>query len=74
VQARAKIPIVFAQAAPVINVIPVALPLGRLKLATSPAATGSTPTTNTIGTVVVAVLAAIAVYIIFGRSEMVLVC
>jgi hypothetical protein len=37
-----------------------ALPPGRLKLSTSPAATGSTPTAKTMGIVVVAVRAAIA--------------
>jgi hypothetical protein len=40
--------------------MPVALPPGRLKLATRPAATGSTPTTNTMGIVVVTALAASA--------------
>src|SRR5215467_7475477 len=42
---------------------PVALPPGRLRLATSPALTGSSPVVKTIGTVVVAALAA--------RAEMV---
>jgi len=37
---------------------PVALPPGRLRLATRPLMTGSLPVTNTIGTVVVAALAA----------------
>ena len=50
----------FCPSGPVIKVMPVALPPGRLKLVTNPAATGSSPTTKTIGTVVVAVLAASA--------------
>src|SRR5262249_1584295 len=39
---------------------PVALPPGRLRLATRPLMTGSSPVTTTIGTVVVAALAVLA--------------
>ena len=42
------------------KLIPVTLPPGRLRLATSPTRTGSPPVTKTIGTVVVAALAASA--------------
>src|SRR5262249_49132804 len=49
--------ILFCPTGAVISVIPVALPLGWLRLSTSPAAIGSKPTTNTIG-IVVAALAA----------------
>jgi hypothetical protein len=44
----------------VINTTPVTLPPGRLRLATRPVLTGSTPVTATIGIVEVAVLAACA--------------
>src|ERR1700730_16384576 len=47
----------FCPSSAVIKKMPVALPPGRLKLATSPSATGSKPTTNTIGTVVVTAFA-----------------
>ncbi len=40
--------------------MPVMLPPGRLRLATSPSLTGSPPVANTTGNVVVAALAAIA--------------
>jgi len=43
---------------PPINVVPVTLPPGRLKLATKPTWTGSTPMTKTTGMVEVAALAA----------------
>ena len=42
------------------DVMPVTLPSGRLRLFTSPAATGSTPVSKIIGIVLVAALAAIA--------------
>ena len=50
----------FWPSGPDTRVMPVAFPPGRLKLATRPAATGSSPTTNTIGMDVVATLAAFA--------------
>ena len=42
------------------KLIPVRLPPGRARLATSPSSTGSSPTMKTIGIVVVAALAASA--------------
>src|SRR5262245_49814355 len=48
----------FAPSSPLNPLIPVRLPPGRLRLATSPSSTGSTPTANTIGMLVVAALAA----------------
>jgi len=43
-----------------IKVVPVRLPPGRLRLATSPVSTGSPPIVKTIGMVAVAALAASA--------------
>src|SRR5262245_532483 len=48
----------FAARGDVKKVTPVTLPLGRLRLLTSPGATGSPPIANTIGIDVVAALAA----------------
>lgn len=48
----------FASVSALNVVTPVALPPGRFRLATSPAATGSVPVANTIGIFVVAALAA----------------
>jgi hypothetical protein len=48
----------FGPSSTVKRLTPVALPLGRLKLATRPSWTGSSPMVNTMGIVVVAALAA----------------
>src|SRR6202007_2296511 len=48
----------FGQSSPRKAATPVSLPPGRLRLATRPNATGSTPTVKTIGIVEVAALAA----------------
>src|SRR5258708_2893508 len=50
----------FAPSVLTINVTPVTLPPGRLRLETRPRSTGSAPVANTIGMVVVAALAATA--------------
>ena len=51
-------PSCFGPSAPVMEMTPVTLPPGRLRLATSPTLTGSTPVLKTTGIVVVAALAA----------------
>jgi hypothetical protein len=48
--------------------MPVALPAGRARLATSPNLTGSSPTPNKIGIVVVAALAASAAGMLPGTA------
>jgi hypothetical protein len=48
----------FAPTSTFNDVTPVTFPFGRLRLATSPEATGSAPVSNTIGIVAVAPLAA----------------
>src|SRR5262249_17479126 len=48
------------------RLIPVALPPGRLRLATRPSATGSPPTAKTIGMVAVAALAASVASVLTG--------
>ena len=50
----------FGSQKPGTKLMPVTLPPGRLRLATSPSTTGSLPVANTIGTVMVAALAASA--------------
>src|SRR4029453_13143903 len=50
----------FAPSAEMYALTPVALPVGRLRLATKPAATGSTAAVKTIGIVELAALAASA--------------
>jgi hypothetical protein len=47
----------------VIEYRPVALPPGRLRLLTKPAATGSVPTSNTIGMLALAAFAASAAFV-----------
>src|SRR5262245_60526232 len=55
---RAIIPAALRPGGDVKKVTPVTLPLGRLRLLTSPGATGSPPIANTIGIDVVAAFAA----------------
>ena len=57
---HAGAPAASARAPPFEGLTPVRLPPGRLRLATNPRSTGSTPTLNTTGIVVVAALAATA--------------
>src|SRR5947199_2014080 len=52
-----------------IEVIPVALPPGRLRLVTRPSSTGSAPTAKTIGVVEVAALAATAAGVLPGGGD-----